>query len=143
MRGKQLIEVLNLNAASHSLQMLGKGSEKSGSSVTMNLTAHIETNETLESSTLVGHATITVNGKLAQFGGRLLEPVSDVLLAQFADNFRAAAVAVQTPGSTAEAAKEDAKTTAAVLPTVKELTVPGLLWTMLKSWLSRLFGMRA
>jgi hypothetical protein len=39
----------------------------------------------------VGQATVTVSGKLAQFGSRLLVPVSDAMLAQFADNFRAAA----------------------------------------------------
>jgi uncharacterized protein len=33
-------------------------------------------------------AVITVSGKLAQFGSRLLVPVSDAMLAQFADNFR-------------------------------------------------------
>ena len=39
-------------------------------------------------------ATIVVSGKLAQFGSRLLVPVSDAMLAQFAANFQAAAVAV-------------------------------------------------
>ena len=44
-------------------------------------------------SVLVGQASIVVSGKLAQFGSRLLVPVSDAMLAQFADNFRAAAAA--------------------------------------------------
>jgi hypothetical protein len=43
---------------------------------------------------LVGHSTVVVSGKLAQFGSRLLVPVSDMMLGQFAENFRAAAAAV-------------------------------------------------
>jgi carbon monoxide dehydrogenase subunit G len=92
------IEVLALDAATRSLQMLGKGADKSGSSAQMNLTAHVEPGETADQSVLVGQATITVSGKLAQFGSRLLVPVSDAMLAQFADNFRTAASAVPAVG---------------------------------------------
>ncbi len=88
------IEVLGLDAAKHAMQMLGKGADKSGSSASMNLAAHLEAGDTPGTTALVGVATIIVSGKLAQFGSRLLVPVSDAMLAQFADNFRAAAAAV-------------------------------------------------
>jgi len=93
------IEVLALDAATRSMTMLGKGADKSGSSASMNLAAHVEPGEAAGSSVLVGQATIVVSGKLAQFGSRLLVPVSDAMLAQFADNFRAAAAAVPAPAA--------------------------------------------
>jgi uncharacterized protein len=88
------IEVLGLDPAAKSMQMLGKGADKSGSSASMDLKAHLEAGAEAGTSVLVGVATIIVSGKLAQFGSRLLVPVSDAMLAQFADNFRAAAAAV-------------------------------------------------
>jgi carbon monoxide dehydrogenase subunit G len=88
------IEVLEVNPAEKRLQMLGKGADKSGSSASMNLTAHLEAGEAPGSVVLVGVATVIVSGKLAQFGSRLLVPVSDAMLAQFAGNFRVAAAAV-------------------------------------------------
>ncbi len=95
------IEVLGLDAATRSLQMLGKGADRGGSSASMKLSAHIEAGQTADTCVLVGQATVTVSGKLAQFGSRLLVPVSDAMLAQFADQFRAAAAAVAVPPSPA------------------------------------------
>lgn len=132
------IEVLALDAATRSMTMLGKGADKSGSSASMNLAAHVEPGEAPGSSVLVGQATIVVSGKLAQFGSRLLVPVSDAMLAQFADNFRAAAAAVPAP-STAEAGAAPAAAPAAPGP-VKELNALALMWSVFKAWLARLFG---
>lgn len=99
------IEVLALDAGARRLQMLGKGADKSGSSAAMNLDAHLQPGDTPDSCVLVGSATVTVSGKLAQFGSRLLVPVSDAMLAQFADNFRAAAAAVPVADASAPAAE--------------------------------------
>lgn len=88
------IEVLGLDEAAMRLQLLGKGADRAGSSASMNLTAHVEAGDTAATSVLVGEAAVIVNGKFAQFGGRMLVQVSDMLLAQFADNFRAAAAAL-------------------------------------------------
>ena len=93
------IEVLGLDLATRSLQMLGKGADRGGSSASMKLSATVEAGESPGSSVLVGQATVTVSGKLAQFGSRLLVPVSDAMLAQFADHFRAAAAAVPAPAA--------------------------------------------
>ena len=87
------IELQGLDAAAKELKMLGKGADKSGSSASMQLTAHLEPAAEGGGCVLAGVATIIVSGKLAQFGSRLLVPVSDAMLAQFADNFRAAALA--------------------------------------------------
>ena len=88
------IEVLALDTATRSLQMLGKGADRTGSAASMNLSARIADGPEPESSVLEGHAVVTVSGKLAQFGSRLLVPVSDALLAEFANHFRQAAAAV-------------------------------------------------
>jgi carbon monoxide dehydrogenase subunit G len=104
------IEVLRLDPAQRTLQMLGKGADRGGSSASMKLEARIVEGETPGTCVLVGQATVTVSGKLAQFGSRLLVPVSDAMLAQFADQFRAVAAAVAAP--TPEPASADAAATA-------------------------------
>jgi carbon monoxide dehydrogenase subunit G len=157
------IEVLALDAATRSLQMLGKGADKSGSSAQMNLSAHVEPGAAPGESVLVGQATITVSGKLAQFGSRLLVPVSDAMLAQFADNFRAAASAVPVPGAMSAGGEETtvirmvqggqqpapasgapaATPATPVTPApVKELNALALLWTVVKGWFAGLFRRR-
>ncbi len=136
------IEVLALDPASKAMTMLGKGADKSGSSASMNLAAHVEPGGTPGSCVLVGVATIIVSGKLAQFGSRLLVPVSDAMLAQFAGNFNTAAAAVPaaTPaGETAPPPAPAAAPAAAPQP-VKELNALALMWTVFKGWLAGLFG---
>ena len=150
------IELQGLDVQARSLKMLGKGADKAGSSASMQLTAHLEAGDAPGTTTLVGVATIVVSGKLAQFGSRLLVPVSDAMLAQFADNFRAAAAAVPvvgpavaagaTPadGGTATAASSTSTSTFAAPPRVpapvKELNALALMWTVFKGWLGGLFG---
>jgi uncharacterized protein len=151
------IEVLGLDAAKKSLQLLGKGADKGGSSASMNLAARVEPGEAPGQSVLVGTATIIVSGKLAQFGSRLLVPVSDAMLAQFADNFRTVAAAVPVAAaapardaepnpdtvlpSGAAPAPATATSAAPVAPApVKELNALALMWTVFKGWLAGLFG---
>ena len=151
------IEVQALDVASQTLKMMGKGADKAGSSATMLLDARVEASESGAQSVLVGQATIVVSGKLAQFGSRLLVPVSDALLAQFAQNFIAAAQAVpasvpvhedgpmdttrlmvqhgELPGGHAAPPQRPA-----VAAPVKELNALALMWTVFKGWLAGLFG---
>jgi hypothetical protein len=160
------IELQGLDETTRELKMLGKGADKAGSSASMQLTARLEDGETPGTTVLVGQATITVSGKLAQFGSRLLVPVSDAMLAQFADNFRAAAAAVPVQAATAEVAApvaamapEGAAPAAgevqapapapALVPAprppatpVKELNALGLMWTVFKGWLAGLLGQK-
>jgi len=152
------IEVLDINPADKRLQMLGKGADKSGSSASMNLTAHLEAGDTAASSVLVGQATIIVSGKLAQFGSRLLVPVSDAMLAQFAVNFRNVAAAV--PGAVAvDAVAPEAETDTSAAPAAapamtsaarpasppqaQELNALALIWTVIKGWFAGLFGKKS
>jgi hypothetical protein len=104
------IEVLGLDAQERALQMLGKGADRGGSSASMKLEARVVEGEAPGQCVLVGQATVTVSGKLAQFGSRLLVPVSDAMLAQFADHFRAAAAAaVAAPPQVAAEARPGAE----------------------------------
>ena len=153
------IEVLQLNAAEKRLQMLGKGADKAGSSASMNLTATVEAGETPTNCVLLGSATIIVSGKLAQFGSRLLVPVSDAMLAQFAANFQTAAAAVPAAtqadlmlgettairmvlGSQAPGALPTGEPVRTVVtqPQVKELNALALMWIVIKNWFAGLFG---
>lgn len=161
------IELQGIDAAARQLKMLGKGADKGGSSASMQLTAHLEPDG--DGCALVGVATIIVSGKLAQFGSRLLVPVSDAMLAQFADNFRTAAAAVplaapaaapaagapgegteirteqapQAPGAVPAAAEPAAPAAPAPRPPaapVKELNALALMWAVIKGWFAGLFG---
>jgi hypothetical protein len=85
---------------------------------------------------LVGQATVIVSGKLAQFGSRLLVPVSDAMLAQFAAHFSAAAAAVPRAEAGSPAGES------APAPRASELNALALLWTLFKGWLARMFGRR-
>ena len=135
------IEVLALDPATLSMQMLGKGADKAGSSASMKLSARIEAGDPPAGCVLVGQATITVSGKLAQLGSRLLVPVSDAMLAQFADNFRHAASAYATASaSTSTSASAIATAEPATAAPVRELNALALMWTVFKGWLAGLFG---
>ena len=143
------VTVLALETERHSLQMLARGADKAGSSATMNLNAHLEPGEGGTDCVLVGSAVVSVSGKLAQFGSRLLVPVSDAMLGQFADNFRAAAAAVPAAPAPAPDAKvapgtPDAAPLAPAAPAAtRELNVLALAWTVIKAWFAGLFGKRS
>ena len=83
------IEVLELDASQRMLHLLGKGSDTTGSSgASMDLVARIEpAAEGL--SQLVGRSEVTMSGKAAAFGGRMMGSVADQILKQFAGNFAA------------------------------------------------------
>ncbi len=146
------IEVLALDASTMTLQLLGKGADRGGSSASMNLTATIEPGETTTTSVLVGHAEVIVNGKFAQFGGRLMVQVSDMLLSQFVDNFRlaAAALPMESGATTATVTTAEVPVTSsapAATPFVpaapakaNEINALAIFWHLIKGWFSGLFG---
>jgi carbon monoxide dehydrogenase subunit G len=146
------IEVLGLDEAAMRLQLLGKGADRAGSSASMNLTAHVEAGDVAATSVLVGDAVVIVNGKFAQFGGRMMVQVSDMLLAQFADNFRAGAAALPATGAAAAqpaaeaagaaAAAPGPAPTAAAPPKANEINALAIAWGLFKHWLAGLFGRR-
>jgi hypothetical protein len=114
------------------------------------ISAHLEPCEGGADCVLVGSAVVSVSGKLAQFGSRLLVPVSDAMLGQFADNFRAASAAVPaapTPDAKFAPGSSDAAPPAPAAPraaaqAARELNVLALAWTVIKAWFAGLFGKR-
>jgi uncharacterized protein len=86
------LAVLALEPDTHTLRLRGKGADKSGSTATLDLTARLEAAG--EAATLVGSAQVIINGKLVQMAGRMIVPVSETILAQFAQNFSTAAAAL-------------------------------------------------
>jgi carbon monoxide dehydrogenase subunit G len=129
------VEILSMDSANKSLVLKGKGADKGGSSASMELEATIE--EADGQSVLVGLATVIVNGKFAQFGGRMMVQVSDVILKQFVDNFIAKA---QAFGGTEAMHLSDAEASSASAETANELNGLAIFWALLKSWLGSLFG---
>jgi hypothetical protein len=103
---------------------------------------------------LAGHAAVIVNGKFAQFGGRMMNSVSDMILAQFAEVFSQKAQALQAaqaapveqsaaahPGSDSAAAPAPTPAPAVAAPVVAtEFNALGLVWALIKNFFAGLFG---
>ena len=124
------LERVMIDASARKLVLMATGTDKSGSSATMKLTATLvekENHQTL----LHGQAEVTVNGQLAQFGSRMIAPVSDVILSQFADQFRQKLLKPSTVAEASEASKK---------PEKPVLNASILLWASAKKLLSSLWG---
>jgi len=124
------LELDMIDVSAYKLVLIATGTDKSGSSATMKLTATLvekENHQTL----LHGQAEVTVNGQLAQFGSRMIAPVSDVILSQFADQFRQKLLQPSTVAEASEASKK---------PEKPVLNASILLWASAKKLLSSLWG---
>jgi len=153
------IEVLGVDEAAKQIRLLGKGADKGGSSASMELTASLAVQDD-NSVNLIGKADVIVNGKFAQFGGRMMTSVSDMILKQFADNFSIKAQAVANePASepaasgessteknadgteTAESTQPKADPSASEQPKMQsELNGLAIAWMLIKNFFARLFG---
>jgi uncharacterized protein len=135
------IEVLALDAAAHSLHLLGKGTDTTGSSAaTMDLTACVQ--PTGETCTLAGKSEVTMSGKAAAIGGRLMGPVSEQLLKQFVANFAARLEAMPAPQSESTATPVPDAPAAQPAPAA-ELNGIAFVWAMIRDWLRGLFAHKA
>jgi carbon monoxide dehydrogenase subunit G len=135
------VEMKDVDPAARTLRLLAKGTDSTGSSgASMNLSARVEAAEA-ERSTLVGTSEVSMSGKAAAFGGRMMNTVADQILKQFADNFAARVGAIQTQRSApVEAAKGPALPTP---PAATELNGLALAWAIFRDWLRGLFGKKA
>ncbi|MGA2549521.1 MAG: SRPBCC family protein [Burkholderiaceae bacterium] len=146
------ITVVSIDDGARELHLLGKGADRGGSTASLDLVATIEDAQAPSASVLLGKATMTVNGKFAQFGGRMMGQVSDVLLAQFVENFRARAIALApvaeaTPGQataidtagTGEASPDRAASVIKPQP----INAFGLVWKLIKNWFAGMIGRSA
>jgi carbon monoxide dehydrogenase subunit G len=143
------IEVLSLDPVERKLKMIGKGADKGGSSASMELTATLVPADNGH-CTLQGHAEVIVNGKFAQFGGRMMATVSDMILAQFAETFSQKAQFMQgtvapvgddansAPG--ADSATAPVKSPASAPVVAKELNGLAIMSMLIRNFFTRLFG---
>jgi len=130
------IEILTLDPATRTLKMMGKGADKGGSSASMELTAVLVAAENGH-CTLEGHAEVIVNGKFAQFGGRMMTSVSEMILLQFADVFAQKAQSVQGATAGADGAAPVAAPAAPIV--AKEFNALAFGWLMVKKFFADLF----
>jgi uncharacterized protein len=84
------------------------------------------------SCNLVGSCEVSMSGKAATFGGRMMNAVADQVLQQFADNF-AAQMQTITPAASAGPA-------AAAPAMPSQLDGLALAWAVFKAWLRSLFA---
>ena len=136
------VEMKDVDPAARSLRLLGKGTDSTGSSgASMNLAARIEPGEGAQCN-LVGSSEVSMSGKAAAFGGRMMNTVADQILKQFADNFAAQVSALQAQRAGPATAGSGSASSALPLPppAANELNGLALLWSILKDWLRGLFS---
>lgn len=137
------VSVQEKDDAARRMVLHGKGADKGGSSASMELTAVIEADPANpQHAVLLGDAAVIVNGKFAQFGGRMMVQVSDMILAQFVENFRAAALALPAPAGAPAAAATAAAAPRPAAPVARELNGLAIVWALIRNWWLGLFGKR-
>jgi uncharacterized protein len=135
------VEMKDVDSAARSLRLLGKGTDSTGSSgASMNLAARIESAEGAQCN-LVGSSEVSMSGKAAAFGGRMMNTVADQILKQFADNFAAQVRALQAQRAGSPGASNGPAPAAPIPPPpANELNGLALLWSIIKDWLRGLFS---
>jgi carbon monoxide dehydrogenase subunit G len=127
------IEVKGLDTSSRTLRLSAKGTDTTGSSAaSMDLTARIDALDA-KSCNLAGESEVSMSGKAAAFGSRLIGPVSDQVLTQFAANFATRLQAMPAQDAPAQAA-------AAQAPEARPLNALSVMWAIVKGWLRSVFG---
>lgn len=130
------VEVKEVDAATRALRMVGRGTDNTGTSgAAMDLHARVEAVDAA-SCRLLGTCEVSVSGKAATFGGRLMQGVADQVLQQFVGNF---AQRLPPPSQ----AESPAQAAAVTPPPARELNGLALLWAMVRDWFSHLFARRA
>ena len=93
------VEVAGVERASKTLRLVGKGTDSTGASgASMDLDARIEA-QGADACNLVGSSEVSISGKAAAFGGRMMGSVADQVLKQFAANFATKVAASQGASS--------------------------------------------
>jgi carbon monoxide dehydrogenase subunit G len=136
------VQMTDVDATARSLRLIGKGTDSTGSSgASMNLTARVEPAGG-DMCTLVGVSELSMSGKAAAFGARVMSTVGDQILQQFADNCAKQVGAVQASRAAPRAGDGGTQPIAPPrsAPVAGELNVLALAWMILKGWLRGLFS---
>lgn len=129
------IEIKGIDIAQRELHLVGHGQDTKGtSSATMDLTARVVAAGEGQCE-LHGEAQVTVTGKAASLGGRMMTQVADQILNQFGKNFANNVVAMGE-GEQAEEAREELQ------EQPKELNGLAFFWSVIVGFVRGLFGQR-
>lgn len=136
------ITVMSVDADAQTLHLVGKGTDTSGTSgASMDLVATVVAAG--DQCELVGKSTVTMNGKAAAFGGRMMDSVSEQILKQFAANFakQVTALQAQRPSGDNINATSAADTAGATQKSSEPQHLNGLslLWAVIADWFRNLF----
>jgi uncharacterized protein len=142
---KGTLEIVDRNEREHRLHITGRGADASGgSAASLDLVARIAPGDA-NHSRLEGRSEITVNGKVAALGSRLMSSASDALIDQFLANFlaRAEATKATLADRGAESLSDGPAALAATPPQASSaaptLDVFSLLWSLLKRYARAFF----
>ena len=140
------IEVVNLDVAARSVHLVGKGTDSTGSSAaSMDLVASVQAAGG-DACELTGRSEVTMSGKAAALGSRLMGPVADQMLKQFAANFatrlQSPATAQMTP-ATPSASPASTSAPVAVHAPSSELNGLALAWAVMREWLRGIFARKS
>jgi len=141
------IEVQGIDLALKQIRLLGKGADRGGSSASMQLTASLLAQPD-GTTNLVGKADVIVNGKFAQFCGRMMTSVSDMILQQFADNFSVKAqalgtahISTQSNAASSQISTPEASSVAKAPHT--EINGLAIAWMLIKDFFKGLVGKKS
>ncbi len=143
------VEVVECDPQARRVVLRAKGADKGGSSAAMDLNAVIEPlAESPAKASLLGQASVVVNGKFAQFGGRMMVQVSEMMLGQFVQNFEQAArqlpqaQAQAQPDAVppAQAAQQPPAPAAPARQAAREINGLALLWALVRGWFASRFA---
>lgn len=140
------IEVRAIEPATRALHLFAKGTDTTGGSgASMELSAHVDAVDA-DHCNLIGTSEVTMSGKAATFGARMMGPVSEQVLQQFAANFasRLQAMAATPPpaGPPGDADTAPAPPAPAAAADVQPIGGLSLLLAVLRSWWRSLFAAR-
>lgn len=129
------VEIASIDDEARSLVLNAKGKDKTGTSnASMALTASVRESDS-GGSELIGNSEITVNGKMANFGARMINGVADQLIDKFLTNFSNRVLAEGEGAAAEEAAQK-------VAEQPEELNAFAVLFGMIADFFKRLFGGR-
>ena len=137
------VEVVSVDEATNTMRLLGKGTDNTGTSgASMDLTARVQgaPSGAPDACELVGNSEVSMSGKAATFGGRMMGAVADQVLKQFAANFAIKAQSLQAQQAVSVSEPPAAPVSQAVMPApAKELDGLALMWAVFTTWLGGIF----
>ncbi|MEO1434367.1 MAG: SRPBCC family protein [Bacteroidota bacterium] len=88
---------------------------------------------------------VSITGKLAQFGSRLIVDVTNVVVEQFIGNFKSQLETVEEVAeTTTEGGAETTKAAPAPAPAQENsVNAFAIMWAVIKGWFARLFGSKS